>query len=94
MQTQLPADFIATDRGRRANEILRSCWHCVFVMPPVPPINSVGMSWDGPRGRIYLIKELFERRLKIRTRSPTLGSLSDLPGLRNYRSVPALLTVS
>ena len=48
MQTQLPAEFIATDRGRRANEILRSCVHCGFCNATCPTYQLSGDGWMGP----------------------------------------------
>ena len=83
MQTQLPAEFIATDRGRRANEILRSCVHCGFCNATCPTYQLSGDELDGPRGRIYLIKELFEGAENPERGDSALGSLFDVPGLRN-----------
>ena len=61
MQTNLPESFIATDRGRRANEILRSCVHCGFCNATCPTYQLSGDELDGPRGRIAMIKGMFER---------------------------------
>ncbi len=60
MQTQL-ADFIKdTPEGREAEEILRKCVHCGFCTATCPTYQLLGDELDGPRGRIYLIKQLLE----------------------------------
>ena len=62
MQTAL-ADFIReTPEGRDANAILRSCVHCGFCTATCPTYLLLGDELDGPRGRIYLIKEMLEGR--------------------------------
>ena len=60
MQTRIPAATLATERGRRADEILRSCVHCGFCNATCPTYQVLGDELDGPRGRIYLIKGLLE----------------------------------
>jgi len=60
MQTQLPATVLATASGRRADEILRSCVHCGFCNATCPTYLLTGNELDGPRGRIYLIKDMLE----------------------------------
>lgn len=60
MQTNLPAQLLATDDGQRANEILRSCVHCGFCNATCPTYQITGDELDGPRGRIYLMRELLE----------------------------------
>ncbi len=60
MQTQL-ADFIRdTPEGREADEILRKCVHCGFCTATCPTYQLLGDELDGPRGRIYLIKQVLE----------------------------------
>ena len=60
MQTRLHPDIIATDRGREAERILRSCVHCGFCNATCPTYQLLGNELDGPRGRIYLIKGALE----------------------------------
>jgi glycolate oxidase iron-sulfur subunit len=60
MQTAL-ADFIRdTPEGREADAILRKCVHCGFCTATCPTYQLLGDELDGPRGRIYLIKEALE----------------------------------
>jgi glycolate oxidase iron-sulfur subunit len=60
MQTNL-ADFIKdTAEGREADAILRKCVHCGFCTATCPTYQLLGDELDGPRGRIYLIKESLE----------------------------------
>ena len=60
MQTKLHPDIIATERGREAERILRSCVHCGFCNATCPTYQLLGNELDGPRGRIYLIKGALE----------------------------------
>ncbi|CAN5242106.1 glycolate oxidase subunit GlcF [soil metagenome] len=60
MQTAL-ADFIRdTDDGREAEAILRRCVHCGFCTATCPTYQLLGDELDGPRGRIYLMKQVLE----------------------------------
>ncbi len=60
MQTSLPEALLATDKGQRAEAILRSCVHCGFCNATCPTYQLLGDELDGPRGRIYQIKEFLE----------------------------------
>lgn len=60
MQTIL-ADFIKdTPQGREAEAILRKCVHCGFCTATCPTYQLLGDELDGPRGRIYLMKQVLE----------------------------------
>ena len=60
MRTAL-ADFIKdTPAGREADAILRNCVHCGFCSATCPTYQLLGDELDGPRGRIYLIKQVLE----------------------------------
>jgi len=55
------ADFIRdTHAGKEAEEILRTCVHCGFCTATCPTYQLLGDELDGPRGRIYLIKQVLE----------------------------------
>jgi glycolate oxidase iron-sulfur subunit len=60
MQTHL-AEFIRdTPEGKEAAEILGRCVHCGFCTATCPTYQLLGDELDGPRGRIYLIKQVLE----------------------------------
>ncbi|RQH04225.1 glycolate oxidase subunit GlcF [Paraburkholderia dinghuensis] len=60
MQTNL-ADFIRnTADGDEADAILRKCVHCGFCTATCPTYQLLGDELDGPRGRIYLMKQMVE----------------------------------
>jgi len=62
MQTNL-ADFVKdTPTGQEADRILRACVHCGFCNATCPTYQLLGDELDGPRGRIYLMKQLMEGR--------------------------------
>jgi len=66
MQTNL-ADFIrGTHDGDEAEAILRACVHCGFCTATCPTYQLLGDELDGPRGRIYLIKQVLEGALPTR----------------------------
>jgi glycolate oxidase iron-sulfur subunit len=60
MQTQLAPQFANTDEGNEAARILGKCVHCGFCTATCPTYQLLGDELDGPRGRIYLIKQMAE----------------------------------
>ena len=60
MQTNIVERYADTDQGREAEAILRKCVHCGFCTATCPTYQLLGDELDGPRGRIYQIKEILE----------------------------------
>lgn len=60
MQTQLSDRARLLPRAEEAERILRSCVHCGFCNATCPTYQLLGDELDGPRGRIYLIKQVLE----------------------------------
>ncbi|CAB3791238.1 Lactate utilization protein A [Paraburkholderia ultramafica] len=60
MQTNLSDEAKALTRAKEAEDILRSCVHCGFCNATCPTYQLLGNELDGPRGRIYLIKQMLE----------------------------------
>ena len=60
MQTVLAPQYLGTPDGQAAEAILRKCVHCGFCTATCPTYQLLGDELDGPRGRIYLIKQVLE----------------------------------
>ena len=60
METHLADWLKGTPDGIEAEAILRSCVHCGFCTATCPTYQLLGDELDGPRGRIYLIKQVVE----------------------------------
>jgi glycolate oxidase iron-sulfur subunit len=60
MQTNLSEAAKKLPRAEEAESILRSCVHCGFCNATCPTYQLLGDELDGPRGRIYLMKQMFE----------------------------------
>ncbi len=60
MQTNLSPEFKGTREGTEAEAILRKCVHCGFCNATCPTYLLLGDELDGPRGRIYLMKQVLE----------------------------------
>jgi glycolate oxidase iron-sulfur subunit len=60
MHTNLSPEYKGTRDGETAEAILRKCVHCGFCTATCPTYQLLGDELDGPRGRIYLIKQVLE----------------------------------
>jgi len=60
MQTQLSPEFASGAEGKAAADIIKKCVHCGFCNATCPTYQLLGDELDGPRGRIYLIKQVLE----------------------------------
>jgi len=60
MQTNLSPEYQGTADGQAAEAILRKCVHCGFCTATCPTYQLLGDELDGPRGRIYLMKQVLE----------------------------------
>lgn len=61
MQTHFTLAQLADPDIAEVNSILRACVHCGFCTATCPTYTLLGDELDSPRGRIYQIKDMFER---------------------------------
>ncbi len=83
METHLADWLKGTPDGDEAEAILRKCVHCGFCTATCPTYQLLGDELDGPRGRIYLIKQVVEGKAPT---AATLGHLDRCLTCRNCES--------
>ena len=66
MQTNLAPEYQNTPDGQAAEAILQKCVHCGFCTATCPTYQLLGDELDGPRGRIYLMKQVLEGQTPTR----------------------------
>ena len=60
MQTIFTPEQLKSKNNKSTEEIVRKCVHCGMCNSTCPTYQILGDELDGPRGRIYLIKDMLE----------------------------------
>ena len=62
METHFSKEQLKDQDNKSSEKILRKCVHCGFCNATCPTYQLLGNELDGPRGRIYLIKDMIENK--------------------------------
>ncbi len=62
METNFSKEQLKDENNKSSEKILRKCVHCGFCNSTCPTYKLLGDELDGPRGRIYLIKDMLENK--------------------------------
>ncbi len=60
MQTSFTNNQLDSNENKSSENIIRKCVHCGMCNATCPTYKILGDELDGPRGRIYLIKDMLE----------------------------------
>ena len=67
MQTTLAAEYEHSPLALSAQDLVRQCVHCGFCTATCPTYQLLGDELDGPRGRIYLIRQVLQGETPTRS---------------------------
>ena len=76
MQTSFTPEQLRDPAIATAERILRKCVHCGFCNATCPTYQLLGDELDGPRGRIYQMKQVLEGAPATARRKPPPGRAS------------------
>ena len=62
MQTNFSENQLKNKDNQSTQKIFKKCVHCGMCNATCPTFNLLGDELDGPRGRIYLIKDMIENK--------------------------------
>ncbi|MDP1644477.1 MAG: glycolate oxidase subunit GlcF [Thiobacillus sp.] len=80
MKIELAETYRDTDLGHEAEALLLPCVQCGQCTFTCPTFRLLDDEWDGPRGRIYLIKQMLEGEEPSVSSLPPAYSLKTLEG--------------
>ena len=60
MQTNFSEEQLKNQDNKSSEKIIRKCVHCGFCNSTCPTYQILGDELDGPRGRIYMAKDMIE----------------------------------
>ena len=64
MRTNFSLEQLQDQNNKACEKIFRKCVHCGFCNATCPTYHLLGDELDGPRGRIYMIKDMIENQKK------------------------------
>lgn len=80
MKVELAENYVNTDCGQEAQKLLLPCVQCGQCTFRCPTFRLLGDEWDGPRGRIFLLKQYLEGKEPTLNLLPPAYTLKTLNG--------------